>query len=352
MKPRLEIDLDSVGANARKVVNLGADKGVEIWGVTKGAAADLKVAHQLVDNGVAGLADSRLHNLKKLADLDIPLMMLRIPQLSEAEEVVTYADISLNSELEVIRRLNQAAKGLNCSHKVVLMVDLGDRREGLLSKNLLSAAAEVQKLDNIILAGLGTNLACFRGVCPTQKLVAEFGDLVEQVQSELGSKLDIVTAGNSSSLPLLVDDDFTAVSNCYRIGETILLGREVPDGSKFALTEVDTFTLVAEVIEVKEKPTAVSGGQAENAFGEEKQIVNKGVRKRAILAVGRQDIAPQDLIPIKEGITIEGASSDHLVVDVTEAEEIELGAEVKFRLQYGALLRAMTSPYVEKRYCR
>ena len=202
------------------------------------------------------------------------------------------------------------------------------------------------------LVGLGTNLACFRGVCPTQQLVAEFSDLAKQVQQESGAELDIITAGNSSSLSLLLDDNFTPMSNCYRIGETILLGRKVPGGSKFALTNVDTFTLVAEVIEVKEKPTAASGSRAENAFGEERQLINKGARKRAILAVGRQDISPQGLIPINEGVTIEGASSDHLVLDVTEAEGIGLGTEIKFRLQYGALLRAMTSPYVEKKYCR
>ena len=47
------------------------------------------------------------------------------------------------------------------------------------------------------------------------------------------------------------------------------------------------------------------------------------------------------------GVTILGASSDHLVLD-TGAAPLPVGAEVTFGVDYSALVRAMTSPFVTK----
>ena len=57
---------------------------------------------------------------------------------------------------------------------------------------------------------------------------------------------------------------------------------------------------------------------------------------------------PESLEP-PPGVAIVGASSDHLVV---EAEwPLLVGEELRFQPGYSALLRAMTSPFVQKR-CR
>ncbi|GAI29781.1 unnamed protein product, partial [marine sediment metagenome] len=78
-----------------------------------------------------------------------------------------------------------------------------------------------------------------------------------------------------------------------------------------------------------------------------------GIRKRAILAIGKQDIYLNGLIPLKEGIKIVGASSDHLIIDITDfKEELKVGDEVKFRLNYPALLSATTSKYINKYFHR
>ena len=350
MYPEVEIDLAKIKHNAQRIVSLAERNGINVWGVTKGVSGDIKVAQTMVEAGVNGLADSRIENLKRLSDLDTELMLLRSPMLSQVNEVIDYADISLNSELKVIKQLNQAAVKEDKIHKIILMVDLGDRREGVLPKNVLQIVKKIKTLSNIKLVGLGTNLACFMGILPSKDKMEELIRLKDKVEKELNIKLDIISGGNSSSLPLLLDDNYLAQSNQLRIGETILLGREVPSGDAFPGTMTNTVKLKAEIIELKQKPTSTKGQQGENAFGEKKNIVDKGVRQRAILAVGKQDIDPAGLTPYQAGITIEGASSDHLIVDVTESKDVEVGDILNFKLNYSCLLRALTSYYVDVKY--
>ena len=75
---------------------------------------------------------------------------------------------------------------------------------------------------------------------------------------------------------------------------------------------------------------------------------DQGSVSQCILAIGRQDIDPAGLTP-QSGISILGASSDHLIVDSGNySNRMRVGAEIPFQLNYSALLRAMTSPYVNK----
>ena len=350
MYPKVEINLTKIEHNVQRIVSLAARNGINVWGVTKGVSGDLKVAQTMVEAGVNGLADSRIQNLRRLSNLDAELMLLRSPMLSQVEQVIEYADISLNSEWKVIKQLNQAAEKNEQIHKIILMVDLGDRREGVLPADVLQMAKKIKKLAQIKLVGLGTNLACFMGILPSKKKMKELTALKDEVEEKLKIKLDMISGGNSSSLPLLLEKDYQAQINQLRIGETILLGSEVPSGDAFPSTKSKTVKLKAEVIELKQKPTSTKGQQGENAFGEKKEIVDKGVRQRAILAVGKQDIAPTGLIPCQNEITIEGASSDHLIVDVTDNEDVGVGSILEFNVNYPCLLRALTSNYVDIEY--
>ena len=352
MYPTVKINLPRIKDNAQCIVSLAERNGISIWGVTKGVSADLQIAKTLLDAGVEGLADSRIKNLKKLSDLETKLMLLRSPMFSQVDEVVTYADISLNSEISIIKALNKAAKEQTKRHKIILMIDLGDRREGILPEQSLDTIKEVKALSNINLIGLGTNLACFMGILPTIDKMKELKQIKKKIDESFALDLTIISGGNSSSLPLLLNDDYQAEINQLRVGETILLGREVPSGDEFPGTVTNTFNLVAEVIEVKKKPTSTQGQQGENAFGERKDIIDKGTRRRAILALGKQDIAPTGLRPCNNKVIIEGASSDHLIVDVTNLKEVRVGTKLAFKMDYPCLLRAMTSPYLDREYIK
>lgn len=56
------------------------------------------------------IGDSRVRNLQKYDGLPVQKMLVRIPMLSEAEEVARSADVSLHSEMPVIRAVGQRLK--------------------------------------------------------------------------------------------------------------------------------------------------------------------------------------------------------------------------------------------------
>ena len=80
--------------------------GVGIFGVVKATCGSPLVARAMLRGGAKGLADSRLDNVQRLRNSGItaPVMMLRIPSVTEAPEVVRLCDISLNSEAAVLER--------------------------------------------------------------------------------------------------------------------------------------------------------------------------------------------------------------------------------------------------------
>ena len=235
-------------------------------------------------------------------------------------------------------------------HGVVLMVELGDLREGIMPDDVDAVARHVAELPNIVLRGIGTNLACHSGIAPDAQNMAELSALAISLEARLGTTFDIVSGGNSANLNWALGDEGVGRINDLRLGESILLGREPLDRRTVDGLRTDGFTLVAEVIESKVKPTRPWGEVHQNAFGAVASPHDLGDAPRAILAVGRQDLDPAGLVP-PEGVEILGSSSDHLIV--TAAACPAVGREMAFRVDgYGALLAAMTSPFVSRSYQR
>ena len=293
--------------------------------------------------------DSRIMNLEKLP-ASKKRVLLRMPMPSEASAAVRLADISLNSELETIKALNAAAKEQGRIHGIVLMADLGDLREGYYSTEAMLKDAElIKEMQHVKIMGIGVNLSCYGGVIPKiehmERLIIWAGEL----EALLGYKLDMVSGGNSSSLKFVLEGIMPSGINNLRIGEGVLNGIDSTVGEPFKGMDTDVFMFEAEIIEIKEKPTAPEGERGFNAFGERVQIKDQGIRKRAILAAGRQDIDPSGLIPVNPSYTVLGASSDHLLVDIHDGDEpLNIGDTIKFHCSYSAILRACTSPYVTK----
>lgn len=350
--PGVTIDLDKIAENARAVVSLCADHGVAVTGVTKVTCGLPQVAKALLHGGVADIGESRLENVHRLraGGITSPVMLLRIPQVSAADEIVTSVDTSLNSELSAIRALSRAAEQHGIVHRIILMVDLGDLREGFWPDDLLPAVREVVDLPGIRIQGIGTNLTCYGGVIPTQQNMGQLADWAHRIEDTFRIPVETISGGNSSSLPLLASGRMPKAINHLRIGEAILLGRETIHRTCWPATVQDAFTLSAEIIELKRKPSVPIGETGQDAFGRTPVFVNRGEMLRGILNVGREDVDVEGIVPADSGVTIVGASSDHLIIDVTHRREpAALGDEVVFSLSYSALLSAMTSGYVEKR---
>ena len=166
-----------------------------------------------------------------------------------------------------------------------------------------------------------------------------------------GLDLTHVSGGNSSSLPLLLAGRMPKGINHLRIGEAILQGgRDTFHDEPWAELDRDIFLLSGELLEVKKKPSVPIGTMGVDAFGGRPQFEDKGERLRGIVNIGREDVAAEGLTPVATGIEVLGASSDHLILDVTDAHPaLQVGDKVAFRMSYAALLAAMTSEYVEKR---
>lgn len=351
--PCVSIDLDKIERNARAIVRLCAEYGIEVTGVTKGTCGSPEVARAMLRGGCTSIGDSRMVNVRKLraAGVATSYMLLRIPPLSGVDEVVASVDLSLNSELAVLAGLSEAALRCGKVHDVIVMVDLGDLREGVWPDDLVPFVRRMHELAGVRLVGLGANLTCYGGVIPTEHNMGRLARLVEQVEQALGLRLSCISGGNSSTLPLVASGRMPAAINHVRIGEAILLGRETIHRQPWPGTSQDAFQLHAEVIERKEKPSVPVGERAEDAFGGRPEFEERGEVTRALVNVGREDADVSGLQPLDPRLEILGASSDYLIVDVSRAEEdVRVGDEVVFSLNYAALLAAMDSGYVEKRY--
>ncbi|NMA86293.1 MAG: alanine/ornithine racemase family PLP-dependent enzyme [Tissierellia bacterium] len=348
--PKLKVNTEKIKHNVEIIVEHCKRNEIKVAGVTKVFCGEPKIANAYIDGGVDYLADSRIENLIKLKDLNIPKILLRLPMQSEAELVVEYTDISLNSEIETIKILSEKAVEKGIIHKIILMVDLGDLREGYYSEeDLYNAVEEILKFKGIELMGIGTNLTCYGGVIPDENNLGRLVEIGKFIEEKYNINLEITSGGNSSSLYLIIEDNMVKGINNIRLGESLILGRETAYGKKIENTHEDAFQLEVEIIEIKEKPSIPIGKIGMDAFGREPSFVDKGIRKRIIAAIGKQDIEFDTLISIDQGISILGGSSDHLLLDGTESSiDYKVGDTIKFNLSYGGILSTMTSEYVKK----
>ncbi|MCL6450186.1 MAG: alanine/ornithine racemase family PLP-dependent enzyme [Acetobacteraceae bacterium] len=339
-RPRLRVDLKKLEYNARELTGRCRRLGIAVVGVTKACCGHPWVAQAMLRGGVAGLGDSRLENLQRMRRAGVrgPFTLLRFPSPRGAAAAVSLAEVSLNSEPQTLLALSKAALSARRVHGVVLMVEMGDLREGLWPSELSAVARFSARLPGIRLLGVGTNLACLGGALPTPEKLERLVSLARGLRRELGLPLPVVSGGNSSSLLLLEQGAMPRGITQLRLGEAILLGRETACGRVLPGLWADAFELEGEVIEVKAGPPESPGSPG-----------GPGRGRRALLALGRQDADPEGLVPLEAGIEVVGMSSDHLVLDVTRLRRpLGVGGRVGFALRYGALLAAMTSPYVAK----
>ena len=348
LTPRIEMNLEKIAHNAKALRELYGTKGISIIGVTKVVCGDPYIANVLVKSGINILADSRIENIRKMrnAGVQAQFLLLRTPCLNQAESVVKYADISLNTELAVIQRLSKFAVDYDRSHKIILMVELGDLREGLMPSDIDSTIKQLLAFENIELIGIGTNLACFGGVKPDEEKMGSLSSIAVDIEEKFGIELKFVSGGNSANYDWFTSTADVGRINNLRLGESIYLGCETLNRKPISGLYTDAFTLVSEVIESKIKPSVPYGVVCQDAFGNVPKFQDHGHIQRAILGVGLQDVLVSGLIP-RLDVEILGASSDHIILD-PKGIDLKVGDELEFDLSYGALLSAMTSPYVNQ----
>ncbi|MBE6149620.1 MAG: alanine/ornithine racemase family PLP-dependent enzyme [Firmicutes bacterium] len=351
MFPTIEINEKKLLENVVKVNELAKSKNIKLSVVTKLLAGNYELVDKIVKSGVKCICDSRIDNLKLYENIDVEKWLIRLPMVSEVSDVIKYSDASLNTELITIKALNEEAIKQKKIHNVIFMYELGDLREGCLFEELNYMIEETKKMSNINIYGIGNNLSCYGEIVPTKQNMEEFSNVVRMLEEKHNIKFEIVSGGNSSSYNMMKNGKLPSCINNVRLGESIFLGNVPCFEEKIEELHNDCFILKTQIIELKEKPSLPWGERGVcNSFSESVTFVDRGIRKRAIIALGKQDVRIEGLKPIDDKIIILDGSSDHIIIDVSDSlNKYDVGDIISFNLNYAAVLSLMNSKDYVKR---
>jgi len=347
--PRVEITLSKIEHNARMLCQLYGQRGISLMGVSKAVLGEPLIAEAMIRGGVKYIADSRLENIQRMrnARISAQFVLLRTAP-SQAEYVVEDVDISLNTEIATLEQLNYHASLQSKIHQIILMVEMGDLREGILPEDLFLFIEKAIALTHLKIVGLGCNLACYGGIKPDELKMNQLSALVEATEKKFDLKLSVISGGNSANYEWSKSAQSVRRINNLRIGESILLGCGTVNRRAIPRLHTNAFNLIAEVIESKIKPSLPFGETCQDAFGNVPIFKDRGIHTRAIIALGKQD-TPISGLSCDRNLEILGASSDHLTIDCKNTD-LKVGMGVNFNLDYGSLLATMTSPFIKKQF--
>jgi predicted amino acid racemase len=326
------------------------------WGiVTKLLCGNELFLKEVLSLGPKEVHDSRISNLKMIKKLspDVQTVYIKPPAKRSIKSVVKYADVSFNTELSTIKMLSKEAKAQNKVHKIIIMIELGDLREGIMGEELVDFYRSVFELPHIEVTGIGSNLNCLHGVMPSVDKFIQLSLYKELIKAYFKVEIPWITGGTSVVLPMLYKGQLPPSINHFRVGETLFFGANIEESTVFDGMYDDVLKLRAEIIELTEKPRVPIGELADNPSGEMLEIdpsLYGQTAPRAILDIGLLDISPDFLIPYDEKISVVGASSDMLVLDLGGVDKsYKVGDFVDFKLKYMGALGIMNSFYIEKK---
>jgi len=326
------------------------------WGITtKLLCGNRDFINEVIDLGVGEVHDSRISNLKRVKDIDPETVTIYIkpPPKDTIPEMIRYADISLNTELSTMHELSEEAVRQDKVHKVIIMIEMGDLREGVMRDDLVDFYEKVFRLPGLEVVGLGTNLNCLHGVMPDGDKLIQLALYKQIIELRFKKKIPLVSGGTTVTIPLLLNNQLPDGVNHFRVGEALFFGKDLfTDGLIDGMSD-QVMELYTQIIEISEKPVVPTGDMGVNPQGKTTTIKKEDVGKtayRAIVDIGTLDIQPNYLIPVNENITITDASSDMLVLDVGEnPSKYKVGDKIRFKLKYMGALGLMSSDYIEKK---
>ncbi|MBN2242135.1 MAG: alanine racemase [Acidobacteria bacterium] len=351
---RVLINLEAIYQNLETIGRWMHGHGACWTVVTKVLCGHEGALRALQQMGIRSMGDSRLENIRCIEKIHPGLesWYLRVPDLTSVSDVVRLADVSLNSEIDVIEALNEEARKLDRMHGVVIMIELGDLREGILPGSLINFYKHVFHLSNIEVKGIGANLGCMAGAVPT---VDQFMQLVlykELLELKFEHPLHLISAGSSAVLPLVLDRQLPRPINHFRIGEAIFLGTDLINGGTLPELRGDAIVLEAEIAEIKKKSLVPLAETTSIApfISEVNEDLSPGQRGfRALISIGNLDTEISGLAPVNPNYSIAGASSDITVVNIgDERDGLKVGDTLQFTPNYAAFVRLMNGRYIEK----
>ncbi len=300
------------------------------------------------------VCDSRVTNLKIIKSIkpSVETIYIKPPAKRSIPNIVRYADISMNTEIETIQLLSEEAQKQHKTHKIIIMIELGELREGVMADDFIEFYEKVFKLKNIEVVGIGANLSCLYGVLPNHDKLIQLSLYEQLIEAKFNRQIPYVSGGSSVTIPLIYQNLLPKGINHFRVGETLFLGTDVYNDSPFQEMESNVFRLYSEIIELIEKPLVPQGDMGTNLEGNTFEFDEDNLGKksyRAIIDIGLLDVESTHIKPTDKNIEIVGASSDMLVIDLGENEkDYKTGGLIEFTLDYMGVLRIINSKYVEK----
>lgn len=323
--------------------------------VSKLLCGNREYLEELLKNPIQQICDSRISNLKMIKQIQpsIETIYIKPPAKRMIKSVVKYADISMNTEIETIKLLSAEAKKNDKVHKVIVMIELGELREGIMHENVTAFFAKVFSLPNIEVVGIGTNLSCLYGVLPNKEKLVQFCLYEKLIEEKFNKKIKYLSGGSSVTIPLIFKKLLPKNVNHFRVGESLFLGTDVYNDTSLKNMRTDVFLLYSEIIELIEKPLIPSGEMGTNVEGHAIEFDEKLKGKtsyRAIIDSGLLDVDEMHITPLDSNLKIIGASSDMFVIDLADnPKKYKVGELIGFKMDYMGVLRILNSKYIEKR---
>ncbi|HER09569.1 MAG TPA: alanine/ornithine racemase family PLP-dependent enzyme [Bacteroides sp.] len=351
----MTLDSRKLKSNYEYLDRLFKMNGIQWTVVTKMLCGNRLYLNEVLKLGVTQASDSRVSNLKAIKAINpaIETIYIKPPAKRAIPSVVKYADISMNTEIETIKLLSEEARRQNKIHKIIIMIELGELREGILGEHFVDFYANVFKLENIKVVGIGANLSCLYGVLPNQDKLIQLSLYEQLIEAKFNKQIPYVSGGSSVTIPLIFQKLLPKSINHFRVGETLFLGTDVYNDTTLKNMRPDVFRLYAEIIELSEKPMVPMGEMGTNVEGDEFSFDEKDIGQRtfrAIIDLGLLDVDEKHLKPVDENLSFVGASSDMLVIDLGDNKKnYRVGDLLEFRMDYMGTLRTINSRYIEKR---
>ncbi len=351
---QLILDLEKLRHNICFLSRHCAEHGLRVTGIIKDPAGDPKIIREMLEQGFDNIGISKVPDGPRTqAVFPKRPIYIALPSIHELPAVVQNFSLSFNSEMAVIEQINQTAISMNCPHQILLMVDTGDLREGVMPDQVLSMVKKIHQIRHRVIdfAGIGTNLGCCAGTVPDDQNLCLMAELAERIETRLGIEVKTISVGGSVLLKWLQDKQLPGRINNIRLGESVFLGTIPTINQVHPDLDTQVVTFRADVLEIREKhvtPPRVCGN---DALGIRPDFTHQGLRKRAILNFGICDTYPLGLTPTISGMEIVSVNSNYTLVDITNCDnDFKIGDFIDFNMNYQAFFQSFISPFTRIRY--
>ncbi len=354
----LTLNLEKLRSNYTCLDTLFKKNGIAWAVVTKILCGNKEYLAEVLQLGVKQVCDSRITNLKNIKQLnpDIETIYIKPPARNAVANVVRYADISMNTEIRTIEQLSVEAVRQQKKHRIIIMLELGELREGVMGDHLINFYSRIFKLENIEVAGIGTNLSCLYGVLPNQDKLIQLSLYKQLIEAKFNRAIPLVSGGSSVTIPMLIQGTVPRGINHFRVGDSLFLGSDVYNNGTLEGMHADVFSLHGQIIELTEKPAVPSGEMGSNVEGHSFEFDDSLIGTstcRAIVDIGLLDVEENHITALDPSIQFAGASSDMLVLDLgANSRRYKVGDWIDFSVDYMGALRLLNSRYIDKKIIR